>query len=112
MMPSPDQPPWGWIRPTRALLAILALAGALGLAVSDPKGRESATAAPELVVDLNTAPAEVLASLPGLGPTLVARIIAARRQAPFRSLEDLDRRVRGIGPATTAALRPHLYIDQ
>jgi competence protein ComEA len=41
----------------------------------------------------------------------VQRIVEARTQAPFRSLDDLDARVRGIGPATIAALRPHLRIE-
>jgi competence protein ComEA len=64
-----------------------------------------------LVVDPNTAPPAVLASLPKLGPALVERIVAARAEAPFQSLEDLDDRVKGIGPATIAALRPHLRFE-
>ncbi len=50
-------------------------------------------------------------ALPRLGPSLVGRIVAARAQAPFRSVDDLDARVRGLGPATIKALRPHLRID-
>jgi competence protein ComEA len=76
-------------------------------------GREASgppVAAPTLVVDVNTAPAEVLVALPKLGPTLAGRIVEARREAPFRSFHDIDSRVRGIGPATIAALQPHLRI--
>ncbi|MEO6811742.1 MAG: helix-hairpin-helix domain-containing protein [Isosphaeraceae bacterium] len=64
----------------------------------------------ELVVDPNTAPPEVLAALPRLGPTLVGRIEEARSIAPFASLDDLDDRVQGIGPATIPILRPHLRV--
>lgn len=47
-------------------------------------------------ISINTASPEELQRLPGVGPVLAARIIAAR---PFNRIEDL-RRVRGIGPAT------------
>ncbi len=62
-------------------------------------------------VDPNTAPPEVLGALPRLGPTLVGAIVAERRMAPLRSLDDLDRRVRRVGPATVAALRPYLRFE-
>jgi DNA uptake protein ComE-like DNA-binding protein len=63
---------------------------------------------PHLVIDPNTAPREVLLALPRLGPALVDRIEAERRKAPFESAEDLDRRVKGIGPAIMGAIGPHL----
>jgi hypothetical protein len=43
---------------------------------------------------------------------MVKRIVAAREMTPFRSLDDLDTRVRGIGPATIAALSPFLQFDR
>lgn len=49
-----------------------------------------------------------LLRLPGVGPALCARIVAARSERPFRNLEDLDR-VKGIGPAKLEKLRPHLF---
>ena len=56
--------------------------------------------------DLNRATAADLEALPGIGPVLAERIVASRAQAgPFASVDDL-KRVRGIGPATTARLRP------
>lgn len=58
-------------------------------------------------IDPNRADEAALRSLPGVGPVLAGRIVAARREAPFRSPEDLLR-VSGIGPATLAKLRPHL----
>lgn len=57
------------------------------------------------VVDLNLADADALQRLPGIGPTLAARVVASRaEEGPFRGLDDLER-VSGIGPATVARLR-------
>jgi len=56
-------------------------------------------------VDLNTADAQALATLPGIGDVLAGRIIAYRAaHGPFRSLEELDR-VTGIGEALIEGLR-------
>jgi competence ComEA-like helix-hairpin-helix protein len=48
-------------------------------------------------VNLNTATAAEIEALPGIGPGLARRIVAARNKHPFASLADLDR-VPGIGP--------------
>lgn len=48
-------------------------------------------------VNLNTATQAELEALPGVGPGLAKRIMAARQQKPFRSLQDLDQ-VSGVGP--------------
>jgi competence protein ComEA len=55
-------------------------------------------------VDINHADAAELEGLPGIGPSLAARVIAAR---PFATVDDLAE-VRGIGPATIDRLRPHI----
>ena len=55
-------------------------------------------------VNLNTATQAELEALPGVGSKLALRIIAAREQKPFASLEDLDR-VPGVGPKQLARLR-------
>jgi competence protein ComEA len=62
---------------------------------------------PAGLIDVNRAREAELRTLPGIGPTLAARIIEARRKQPFRSVEDL-RKVRGIGAKTLARLRPHV----
>ncbi|GGA22229.1 competence protein ComE [Okeania sp. KiyG1] len=48
-------------------------------------------------INLNTATAKELETLPGVGPKLAERIIQARQNKPFTSLDDLDQ-VPGIGP--------------
>ena len=55
-------------------------------------------------IDLNTADATALDTLPGIGPVLAARIVADREaNGPFATVADLDR-VPGVGPATVAEL--------
>ena len=56
-------------------------------------------------VDLNTATAEMLDELPGIGPSTAAAIVAHRENSgPFAAVEDLLD-VRGIGPAKLDAIR-------
>ncbi len=105
------RPLFGWIGPARVLL-ILVLGGlSASLAWASRPSRFESVPFPPMAVDPNSAPAPVLGSLPGLGPVLSARIIEARGLAPFRSLDDLDRRVYGIGPAKVAGLKPFLRFD-
>jgi competence protein ComEA len=98
---------WGWDLRVRRLLATSALIPALALAWPTAE-RTAPVVEPVLVVDPNTAPAGVLLALPRVGPVLAGRIVAARRERPFRSLDEVDARVRGIGPVIASALRPHL----
>jgi DNA uptake protein ComE-like DNA-binding protein len=87
-------------------LALVAIVGAVPRA-----GTERAAATVVLRVDPNTAPSAVLEALPRVGPATAAKIIAAREDRPFGDLDDLDRRVRGIGPVTRDALAPYLRFD-
>ena len=62
------------------------------------------------VVDLNTATADQLDTLPGVGPTTAAAIVAYRSEhGPFTSVDQLAD-VRGIGPAKLAEIRPHVRV--
>ena len=54
-------------------------------------------------IDINTATEKELRMIPGIGPVMAARIIAAR---PFRSADDL-KKVNGIGDKKYAKIRPH-----
>ncbi|MCV7564862.1 ComEA family DNA-binding protein [Micrococcus luteus] len=66
----------------------------------EPGGAESGD-----TVDLNTADATELQTLPGVGPATAEKIIAHRETVgPFTGLQDLDA-VPGIGPATLDRLR-------
>ena len=54
-------------------------------------------------IDINTATEKELKMIPGIGPVMAARIIAAR---PFRSADDL-KRVNGIGEKKYEKIRPY-----
>jgi competence ComEA-like helix-hairpin-helix protein len=54
-------------------------------------------------IDINTATEKELRMIPGIGPVMATRIIAAR---PFRSADDL-KKVNGIGDKKYAKIRPY-----
>jgi competence ComEA-like helix-hairpin-helix protein len=63
-------------------------------------------------LDLNRATAVELTRLPGIGPVLAARIVAAREASgPFSSVEDLGR-IGGVGPAKLSAFREHVTVSR
>ena len=105
-----------WPVEVRALLAVVAIAIAIGLMTMCRERRAfsdtTVAVAPNLVVDANSAPPQVLEALPTLGPTLVSRWVAARAQQPITSLADARRRVRGLGPASVAQIAPYLRFER
>ena len=76
-------------------------AGATGSGASGGAGQP-------LALDLNTATAQQLEQLDGVGPALAAKIVAYREQhGGIGSVDELDN-VSGIGPAKLAAIRAQL----
>lgn len=61
---------------------------------------------PVTPLNLNTASVKELVPLLGIGPTLAARIVGERlARGAYSSLDDLDRRVEGVGPTVVAKIR-------
>jgi len=82
--------------------AAVAAPAAVPTAITD---KAPVTAAPSAgAVNINAADASGLQSLPGIGPSKAAAIVADRTaNGPFASCSDLQR-VRGVGPATVAGI--------
>lgn len=71
-----------------------------------PETTDRGTAPPGGLVDINTASAEALAGLPGLGEVKARRIVRHRNEhGPFAAVDSLVQ-VNGIGRATLERLRP------
>ncbi|HEX7480359.1 MAG TPA: helix-hairpin-helix domain-containing protein [Polyangiales bacterium] len=105
--------------PGRSLWSVLLIAAALNLAPhAHAEAAKPAAAAPvaapaaaDGVININTASAEELDRLPGIGPSRAEAIVALRTKLKrFEHLEDLMR-VKGIGRATFRKLRPLLRLD-
>lgn len=103
-------------RPVQPFVASAVAVGLVGiaawLAFTGRRGLVDHDAPPAVTVrftvDINRADADEISQLPGLGPTIAARIVSHRdTHGPFTSPEDLLA-VPGIGEATLAAMRPHL----
>lgn len=76
---------------------------ALAFAV-DARGEEAAK------IDLNTASAAELESLPGIGPSKAQAILAHREVAPFKTTEELVE-VKGIGDKLFAQLKDRITVS-
>lgn len=97
---------------------VVAALGALSLFLSgagpveaQARGGASVSAAESTgpMVDIQTASAAELETLPGVGPARAQAIIEYRTRTPFRRAEDLMR-VDGIGRATFRALRGRISV--
>ncbi len=92
---------------TRALISALALGLALGAASAPAFAAEKVSG----VVNVNTASAEQLSLLPGIGAARAREIVAARqKQGGFKRVEDLLA-IKGIGEASLAKLRPYVALQ-
>lgn len=82
--------------------------GPAGSGGAGPAAQRSSPPLTPARIDLNRATPAELTRLPGIGPTLAARIAADRRShGPYRSLDSLLR-VPGIGPRILGRIRPFL----
>jgi competence protein ComEA len=73
-------------------------------------GTAASTSPPNAKVNINTATAEQLDSLPGIGPALAGRIVAYREQhGAFSGLEELSN-VSGISPKMVEELRDKITV--
>ena len=62
-------------------------------------------------ININTASAEELIDLPGIGEVLAGRIIAYReKHGPFKKISDIDK-VSGIGPAKYEAIKDLITVE-
>lgn len=92
-------------RTARLRAALLAACLAASLAGTSP------AYAADGVVNVNTATAEELVRLPGIGDAKARAILDYRKEkGAFKSVEQL-REVKGIGDAALERLRPHLAIE-
>jgi comEA protein len=95
------------LRRITALLALVFLAAAAAppAAAATPQPPPSAEK-----VNINSASADQLVALPGIGPSYAQRIVEYReKNGPFKRLEDILN-VRGIGEKTFEKIRDHITI--
>ena len=103
------------VRIVLSLVAATALVAATGAPLAaQTKTPPAATAKPAstAVVNINTASATEIATLPGVGAKMAARIIEYRQKnGPFKKVEELMN-VRGIGERNFLKLKPQLAVGQ
>lgn len=89
--------------------AFIALASAAAWLIRDVRDVAESFGPSEgsLVVNINTASQAELISVPGIGPTRAAQVVAGR---PYESVDELDK-IAGIAGKTLDSLRPFVIVD-
>lgn len=78
--------------------------------LSDPQAAPVSDALTDGKININTADAETLALLNGIGNLTAARIVDYRKDhGPFNKIDDLDN-VKGIGSATLKQIRNYITV--
>src|SRR5579885_590792 len=90
-----------------SFLAVMAVLVPLAVNASSTRGGKKA---PDHAVNVNSASAEELMQLPGIGKSKADAIIAYRQAHPFKSVSELTE-VKGIGPKMLEKLQPSVTID-
>jgi comEA protein len=89
----------------------ISLAFVLAVLTSTGAALAAAKAAPTGKININTASAQQLATLPGVGEKLAARIVDTRQKSGgFKSVQELMN-VQGIGEKNFAKLQPYLTAE-
>ena len=91
-------------------IVALGLALALSFLASSGVVLAAPKAMPAGKVNINTATAQQLSELPGVGPKLAARIVEYRQKAGgFKATQELMN-VQGVGEKNFARIQPHLTV--
>ena len=61
------------------------------------------------LIDINTATAQELTALPGIGPVIAGKIVEYREAKPFDTVEEILE-VKGIGPAKFEAIKDRITV--
>ena len=92
-------------------VALTAFLCNVALAAANESAGHAAGGAIVGVVNVNSATAEELALLPGVGPAKAQAILEYRKEhGAFKRVEDLSE-VKGIGDKALERMRPHVALD-
>lgn len=107
-----------WNQATKILgLFLTAMVLSLFIGATQVQAQEAAQeaapeAAPEAAkININTAPAEILQTIPGIGSAKAEAIIAFRTATPFQTTEDIAK-VSGIGPAIFEKIKDLITVEK
>ena len=97
--------------PLARVVCTLAAAALFAGAVATPAFAAGAEKPAQVIVNVNTASAEELVQLPGIGEARARAIVAERSErGGFASVDELID-VKGIGESLLAKLRPYVRVD-